>query len=54
MLSPSIGWKIDLGKPNGLIMPISVGVTWITGPSTFSNIDLDITPYAKVGIGRAF
>jgi hypothetical protein len=54
MISPGFGWKFDLGQMNGFIMTINLGASWITGPETLSNLDLDITPYAKLGIGWAF
>jgi hypothetical protein len=54
MISPCFGWKFDLGQTDGFIMAINLGASWITGPETFSHLDLDITPYAKIGIGWAF
>jgi hypothetical protein len=54
MISPGLGWKFDLGQTDSFIMAINLGASWITGPETFSNLDLDITPYAKIGIGWAF
>ena len=54
MISPGVGWKVDIGKPDGFILQIYAGVSWITGPKTLSNLDLDITPYVKMGIGWAF
>jgi hypothetical protein len=54
MISPGFGWKFDLGQMDGFILAINLGASWITGPDTLSNLDLDITPYAKIGIGWAF
>jgi hypothetical protein len=54
MFSLGAGWQIDLGKKDGLIMPINFGVRWMTGPNTMDNLNKDITPYAMIGIGYAF
>jgi hypothetical protein len=54
MFSLGAGWQIDLGKKDGLILPINLGIRWMTGPNTMDNLNKDITPYAMIGIGYAF
>jgi hypothetical protein len=48
LIQPGLGWKIDIGKPDGFILPISAGLDIKAGSSP------DFTPYVRIGLGYSF
>ena len=48
LVQPGMGWKIDIGKPNGFILPIGMGINFKIGE------DPDFLPYLRIGLGYAF
>ena len=49
LVQPGLGWKIDVGKPDKLVLPIFMGVDlkiWSGMP--------DIMPYLRIGLGYSF
>jgi len=48
LLQPGMGWKIDIGKPDGFVLPISMGLNIKTG-----NVP-DVMPYIRIGLGYSF
>jgi hypothetical protein len=52
LISPGLGWKIDIGKPNGFVLPVNVGNDLIVD---FSHPGfVDFIPYARIGLGYSF
>jgi len=47
-IQPSIGWKIDIGKPDAFVLPISLGVDIKTGRIP------GYLPYLRIGLGYSF
>ncbi|MDR2517231.1 MAG: hypothetical protein LBC88_07615 [Spirochaetaceae bacterium] len=48
LVAPSMGWKIDVGKPGGFVIPVVLGLDVVVGGRT------DVVPYARVGVGFSF
>ena len=48
LLQPGLGWKIDIGKPDGFVLPIGMGLDIKAGKSP------DILPYLRIGLGYSF
>ena len=48
LLQPGLGWKIDIGKKDGFVLPISLGLDIKAGSRP------DILPYLRIGLGYAF
>ena len=48
LLQGAFGWKIDIGKPDHLVLPISLGLDIKTGKVP------DFLPYLRIGLGYAF
>jgi len=48
LLQPGLGWKIDIGKPDAFVLPISMGLDVKVGNSP------DILPYLRIGLGYSF
>ena len=52
LISSGLGWKIDIGKPNGFVLPVNVGNDLIVD---FSHPGfVDFIPYARIGLGYSF
>jgi len=49
LIQPGFGWKIDIGKPNGFVLPINAGINLKVGSEL-----PDIIPYARIGLGYSF
>ena len=48
LLQPGLGWKIDIGQPGGLVLPIGMGLDIkVSAPP-------DILPYFRIGLGYSF
>jgi len=52
LIQPGLGWKIDFGKPDGFILPISMGLD--IKLVNLSRDGLDVMPYLRIGVGYAF
>ena len=48
LIQPGLGWKIDIGKPDGFVLPISMGLDIKIGEYP------DFFPYFRIGIGYSF
>jgi hypothetical protein len=48
LVSPGLGWKFDPGRPNGIVIPVNLGVDIVFGPLP------DALPYVRVGLGYSF
>jgi hypothetical protein len=48
LVSPGLGWKFDPGKPNGIVIPVNLGIDIVFGPLP------DVLPYARIGVGYSF
>lgn len=48
LLQPGLGWKIDIGKKDGFVLPLSMGLDIKTGSRP------DILPYLRLGLGYSF
>jgi len=48
LLQPGLGWKIDIGKPDAFVLPISMGLDIRAGAVP------DILPYLRIGLGYSF
>ncbi|MCL2706473.1 MAG: hypothetical protein FWE72_09735 [Spirochaetaceae bacterium] len=48
LIQPGMGWKIDIGKPDGFVLPISMGLDFKSGKI------LDVMPYVRIGLGYSF
>ena len=48
LLQPGLGWKIDIGKPDGFVPPISMGLDIRVGNAP------DLLPYLRIGLGYSF
>ena len=48
LLQPGLGWKIDIGKKDGFVLPISMGLDIKTGKIP------DFMPYLRIGLGYSF
>ena len=48
LIQPGLGWKIDIGKPDGFVIPISLGLNIKKGEVS------DFMPYLRVGLGYSF
>ena len=48
LLQPGLGWKIDIGKPDGFVLPINMGMDIRVGSLP------DILPYLRIGLGYSF
>ena len=48
LIQPGLGWKIDIGKPGGFVLPISMGIDIRATPSK------DFLPYFRIGLGYSF
>ena len=49
LIQPNLGWKIDIGKPNKFILPISLGANITVNKSGWA-----IIPHSVIGLGYAF
>ena len=49
LVQPGLGWKIDIGKPDGFILPISMGLNLKFGQDM-----ADFLPYLRIGLGYSF
>ncbi|GHU70360.1 hypothetical protein FACS189450_04670 [Spirochaetia bacterium] len=57
LISPGLGWKIDIGKPNGFSLTINTGVDVIINlarPVLFEFLPYDYMSYTRVGFGYSF
>ena len=48
LVQPGLGWKIDIGKPDGFVIPISMGLDIKPGDKP------DFMPYLRLGLGYSF
>ena len=48
LIQPGLGWKIDIGEPGGIVLPITLGMN-----IKFGSIP-DILPVIRIGIGYTF
>ena len=48
LIQPALGWKIDIGKRDGFVLPITMGLNIKTGKMP------DLLPYLRIGVGYAF
>jgi len=49
LVQPGLGWKIDIGKPGGLVLPIGMGL------DIKINKEMpDFMPYFRIGLGYSF
>jgi len=49
LIQPGLGWKLDIGKPDGFVLPISAGMN-----IKFSSDMPDLMPYLRIGLGYSF
>ena len=49
LMSPALGWKFDIGKPDGFVLPLTLGLDIKTTPIT-----PDLVPYMRLGLGYSF
>ena len=52
VLTPGLGWKIDLGKPGGFTLPIGLGINIFLGPREISPVDFTFN--TRIGAGFSF
>ena len=52
VLTPALGWKIDIGKKGGFTLPISMGVNIYLGPRDISPVDFTFN--LRIGMGISF
>ena len=48
LIQPGLGWKIDIGKQDRFVLPISLGLDIKTGKVP------DFMPYLRIGLGYSF
>ena len=48
LVQPGMGWKIDIGRPGGFVLPISMGLNLKLGEVP------DILPFLRIGLGYSF
>jgi len=48
LMQPALGWKIDIGRRDHFVLPITMGVNIKTGKMP------DLLPYLRIGLGYAF
>ena len=48
ILQPAMGWKIDIGRPDGWVLPISLGMD-----IKIARLP-DFIPYLRIGLGYSF
>jgi hypothetical protein len=48
ILQPAMGWKIDIGKKDGWVLPISMGLDIKLAKMP------DVIPYLRIGVGYSF
>jgi len=48
LVQPGMGWKIDIGRPDGFVLPISMGLNIKLGGVP------DILPFLRIGLGYSF
>ncbi|MCL2478593.1 MAG: hypothetical protein FWF22_03765 [Treponema sp.] len=53
VLTPALGWKIDVGKPGGFTLPISLGIDFFAGYREL-DIPVDFVPNIRIGVGYSF
>ena len=53
VLTPSMGWKIDIGKPGGFTLPISFGIDFFWGYREIK-IPADLVFNFRLGLGYSF
>ena len=49
LFQPGLGWKIDVGKPDGFVLPISMGLD-----IKVNKKHPDFMPYLRIGVGYSF
>ena len=48
LIQPGMGWKIDIGKPDGFVLPIGLGIDF-----KIAEIP-DFLPFFRIGLGYSF
>jgi len=48
LVQPGMGWKIDIGRPGGFVLPVSMGLNFKLGRLP------DVLPFLRVGLGYSF
>ena len=48
LIQTGLGWKIDVGKPDGFVLPITLGLNFRAAETP------DVMPYMRLGLGYAF
>jgi hypothetical protein len=60
LIAPTLGWKIDFGKRGGIVMPIDMGINFVTGMRQSLSNDrdwepgFDFAPWVRIGLGISF
>ncbi|GHU26189.1 hypothetical protein FACS1894172_20220 [Spirochaetia bacterium] len=54
LIGPALGWKIDIGKANGFVLPINLGIDFTIGSPNKESLFIDFVPYLKIGLGYSF
>lgn len=49
LIQPGLGWKIDIGKPDGFVLPVAMGLDIKLGSEVS-----DFMPYLRAGLGYSF
>jgi hypothetical protein len=49
LVGPALGWKFDIGKPDGFVLPLTLGLDIKTTPYI-----PDLVPYLRLGLGYSF
>ena len=53
VFTPSLGWKIDIGKRGGVTLPINLGIDFFWGYREI-DIPVDFMPNLRIGVGYSF
>ena len=54
LIQPALGWKIDIGKKDHFVLPISLGLDFKLIKIDDSGKLPDALPYLRIGVGYAF